>query len=68
MSRSRSRRHGSSLRTSSMRKWNDRVTLKNGYCGGFGTVDDNFTDEDAEAAEMALFEGVRACEEELPFN
>ena len=51
-----------------MRKWNDRVMLKNGYCGGFGTVDDNFTDEDAETAETALFECVMACEEELPFN
>ena len=51
-----------------MQKWNDRVTLKNGYCGGFGTVGDNFTDEDAEAADSTVFEGVKACEEELPFN
>jgi hypothetical protein len=52
----------------SKQKWNDRVTPKNGHRGGFGAAGDNFTDEDAEAAETALFEGVRACEEELPFN
>lgn len=56
------------MTSSSKQKWNDRVTLKNGYCGGFGTVGDNFTDEDAEAADSTVFEGVRACDEELPFN
>lgn len=50
------------------RKWNDPTASEKQHCGGFVCEDDNFIELDIETAETALFEGVRACDEELPFN
>ncbi len=52
----------------SKQKWNDPAASEKQPCGGFVCEDDNIIELDSETAEKALFEGVRACDEELPFN
>ena len=51
-----------------MRKWNRGRSDQNGAYGGFADADDNFTEGKREAAETALYGGVKATEGELPFN
>lgn len=58
----------SARRSKSTKRRNDPVASEKQPYGGFVCEDDNFIELDSETAETALFEGVRACEEELPFN
>lgn len=58
----------SAKRSKSTKRRNDPVAPEKAACGGFAYGDDNFIELDSETAETALFEGVRACDEELPFN
>ena len=55
-------------KSKSTKRRNDPTASEKQPCGGFAYEDDNFIELDSEAAEKAIFEGVRACEEELPFN
>ena len=52
----------------STKRRNDPTASEKQPYGGFACEDDNFIELDIEAAETALFEGVRACEEDIPFN
>ena len=52
----------------SKQKWNDAHSPEKASYGGFSDEADKIPDCEREAAETALCEGVRACEEELPFN
>lgn len=52
----------------SKRPWNSSSTSKKPPRGGFSGEDDKVIDREGEAAEIALYGGVRCCEEELPFN
>lgn len=54
------------LRTTTSR--NSPVADENATGGGFALEDEYFIDREREAAEMALFEGVKATEEDIPFN
>lgn len=58
----------SARRSKSTKRRNDHTASEKQPCGGFVYEGDNFIKLDSETAETALFEGVRACEEELPFN
>lgn len=58
----------SARRSKSTKRRNDHTASEKAACGGFVYEDDNIIELDSETAEKALFEGVRACDEELPFN